>query len=95
MNPTDRVVVTSLADLIRLRGWAEAVREGVLVGLGSEEEVRAARREMAAFENVMFVVGSRNDVPWQERWFSVILDAGEPTAEMLRVLAPGGRIITG
>ncbi|GEM_PF-2321046 len=94
MEPTDRVLVTSLEERGFLRAWAEEVREGALVGLGSDEQVRAARREMAEFDHVMFIVGSRDEVPWQEAWFSVIVDvaAGEPTAEMLRVLAPGGRI---
>jgi len=95
MAPDERILVLSIADLARLRQWAEAAPEGALVGVGSAEEVRAARRELSAFEHVMFVEGDRDDIPWKEAWFSVIIDApgGERTREMERVLAPGGRVL--
>ncbi|MGC4051953.1 MAG: hypothetical protein QM757_21640 [Paludibaculum sp.] len=43
----------------------------------------------------MFVQGDRNDIPWQDRWFTLILVDGdpEPTPGMTRVLAEGGRIV--
>lgn len=96
MKPADRVLVTALDRREPLPVWAAALPEGALVGLGTEDEVRAARRECAALDNVMFVVGSRAGIPWQESWFDLILDADplSPTAEMLRVLAPEGRILT-
>jgi hypothetical protein len=96
MKPTDRVLVTSLEERARLAAWAEVLAGGALVGLGAEDQVRAARRECAALANVMFVAGSRAEIPWQEQWFDVIIDAvpGEPTMEMLRVLAPEGRVVS-
>lgn len=96
MKPTDRILVTALDRREPLPAWAAALAEGALVGLGSDEEVRAARRECAACDNVMFVVGSRAEIPWQELWFDVIVDdhPHSPTAEMLRVLVPEGRILT-
>lgn len=95
MPPAARVLLTSLASRARLREWAQAVSGGALVGLGHEEEVRAARRECAGLDNVLFVLGHRGEIPWAEAWFDVIVDEepGPPTAEMRRVLAPGGRVL--
>jgi SAM-dependent methyltransferase len=96
MNPNDRVLLTSLDRRERLPHWARLLSQGALVGLGTEDQVRAARRECAAFDNVMFVVGHRAGIPWQERWFDLIIDADPlaATSEMVRVLVPGGRIVT-
>jgi ABC-type Fe3+ transport system substrate-binding protein len=62
ISAEDRVLVTSLADRAHLRALAAG---RVLVGLGTDDEVRAARRELADLDNVMFVVGGRADIPWQ------------------------------
>jgi len=95
MDPSDRVLLTSLPGPSRLRLLAEAVREGALVGLGRPEEVWQARRLCADLDHVMFVEGSREEIPWAEGWFDVIVDTApqHPTAEMQRVLKAGGRII--
>lgn len=92
-GPEDRVLVVGLARRDDLAG--HALQCSLLVGLGAEEDVRAARREFAHLDNVMFTPGSREDIPWRDHYFTVVLDAegGEPTPAMQRVLAPGGRII--
>jgi SAM-dependent methyltransferase len=94
MRPSDRVLLTSLGAVPRLRELAESLRGGALVGLGSQDEVWEARRLCADMDHVMFVEGGRDGIPWAEAWFDVILDAqpDQPTAEMLRVLKPGGRL---
>lgn len=88
----DRVLVVGLARREQLAAWA--ARCSLLVGVGGEDEVYAARRECAHLDNVMFVLGERGGIPWRDQYFTLILDTegGEPTAQMLRVLAPGGRI---
>ncbi len=95
MRPSDRVLLTSLAGPARLRELAEAVTEGALVGLGSPDEVWQARRLCADLDHVMFVQGCREEIPWADAWFDVIVDTAphQPTAEMQRVLKAGGRII--
>lgn len=89
--PEDRVLVLCLSDTTPLRDLAKA---HALVGMGTAEQVQAARRALADLTNVMFVQGDRNDIPWQDRWFTLILvdSDPEPTPAMTRVLAEGGRI---
>ncbi len=95
MRPGDRVLLTSLSEAARLRELASAVREGALVGLGARDEVWEARRLCADFDHVLFIEGSREEIPWAEAWFDVIVDgkSESPTPEMLRVLRPGGVIL--
>ena len=94
VSETERVLVLSLADTSGIRALASGK---ALVGVGSAEQVCAARREFADLDNVMFVRGSRDEIPWQTQWFALIVDAdgGAATEAMLRVLAPGGRIVAG
>ena len=89
------MLLTSLAGMERLRELALAVPGGALVGLGAREEVWQARRVCADLDHVMFVEGSRDEIPWAEAWFDVIVDGqpDSPTPEMLRVLRPEGMIL--
>lgn len=93
IEASDRVLVVGLARREELAAWAS--RCSLLVGVGGEDDVYAARRECAHLDNVMFAVGGRAGIPWRDQYFSLILDTegGEPTAQMRRVLAPGGRVI--
>lgn len=93
VSSTERVLILSLAETSGIRKLAQGE---VLVGVGTAEQVRTARREFADLDNVMFVTGSRDEIPWQARWFTLIVDApGEPpTVAMLQALAEDGRIVT-
>ncbi|MGJ5817405.1 hypothetical protein [Paludibaculum fermentans] len=93
VTPDDRVLVLCLQDTAPLRDLAKAY---ALVGMGTAEQVQAARRALADLTNVMFVQGNREEIPWQDRWFTLILVDGdpEPTQAMTRVLAEGGRIVS-
>jgi hypothetical protein len=92
----DRVLVLGLAQCssARLRKWAATLTEGFLVGVGEDGAVRRARRELADLDNVIFSAGGREDIPWKEDFFTLIVDAegGAETAEMRRVMRAGGRI---
>lgn len=94
MEPAARVLLTAIAAAPSLRELALALPEGALVGLGTRGEVAEARKACADLDHVMFVEGSREEIPWVDAWFDVILDPEPqaPTPEMLRVLKPGGRI---
>jgi len=78
---------------------ARTLMRGVLVAIGSRDEVDKARASMADFDNVMFVDAAPDQIPWREAYFSKIvvpphLEAllrGSP--ELHRLLAPGGEII--
>jgi hypothetical protein len=108
LQADDRVLVLQAGShsTARLREWARALPQGLLVGLGDPSAIRNARRELADCENVLFASGSRQEIPWRDGFFTVILDveggAGKQdetadvtvdvTEEMLRVLHPSGRI---
>jgi hypothetical protein len=94
IRPDDRVLLTSLDSLEAAGVIAAALTRGSLVGLGNDEQVRAARRLYADLDHVMFTAGSREEIPWRDQSFTLVVDAApeEPTAEIRRVLFPGGRI---
>ena len=75
---------------------------GQVVGVDiSDEMVRQARANSKDFENVMFVVGSAAQIPWEENFFDKVLsvesfyyypDQERALAELFRVMAPRGRL---
>jgi hypothetical protein len=92
----DRVLLLGLqrAGAARIRDWAAQLTDGFLVGVDSDPAIRTARRELVDLDNALFTAGSRDEIPWREAYFTLILDGegGVATAEMRRVLRPGGRI---
>ncbi len=86
-------------------GWlvrllATRVTEGRVVGMDiSDEMVRRARRATAEQENVICVVGSVEEIPWQPNFFTRIVsvesayywpDPARGLREMFRVASEGG-----
>ena len=75
---------------------------GQVVGVDiSDEMIRQARAASRDFENVMFVVGSAAQIPWEENFFDKVLsvesfyyypDQDRALAELFRVMAPRGRL---
>ena len=75
---------------------------GQVVGVDiSDEMVRQARAASKEFDNVMFVVGSAAQIPWEENFFDKVLsvesfyyypDQERALAELFRVMAPHGRL---
>ncbi len=75
---------------------------GQVVGLDiSDEMVRRARAASTEFENVMYLVGSAQQIPWEENFFDKVLsvesfyyypDQDRVLAELFRVMAPRGRM---
>ncbi len=95
LEPDDRVLILTLTNLEILHAISNQLPDGLLVGIGSPDEVYEARRALANAENVMFNVATPDEIPWRDCYFTVIIGpAIQPTAELQRVLAPGGRILT-
>src|SRR6185369_8718140 len=75
---------------------------GQVIGLDvSDEMVRRARAQSKEFENVMYVVGAADRIPWEENYFDKVLsvesfyyypDQERALAELFRVMSPQGRL---
>jgi ubiquinone/menaquinone biosynthesis C-methylase UbiE len=86
--------------LAQLVGGAE--RPGQVVGLDvSDEMIRRARASSAQFDNLLFVVGSALQIPWEENFFDKVLsvesfyyyaDQDRALSELFRVMAPKGEL---
>jgi SAM-dependent methyltransferase len=86
-------------------GWlskrlAKLVPEGRVVGMDiSDEMIRHARRASVDFENLLFVAGEVEEIPWEPNFFSHAIsvessyywpDPATGIRELFRVLRPGG-----
>jgi ubiquinone/menaquinone biosynthesis C-methylase UbiE len=73
-----------------------------VIGLDvSDEMIRRARAASTAYDNLMFVVGSAQQIPWEENFFNKVLsvesfyyyaDQDRVLAELFRVMAPHGEL---
>jgi ubiquinone/menaquinone biosynthesis C-methylase UbiE len=75
---------------------------GQVVGLDvSDEMIRQARAASKDFENILYVLGSAQQIPWEENFFDKVLsvesfyyyaDQDRSLTELFRVMAPHGRL---
>src|SRR5581483_3645465 len=75
---------------------------GQVVGVDiSDEMIRRGRAASRDFENVLFVWGPAQQIPWEENFFEKVLsvesfyyypDQDRTLAELFRVMAPRGRM---
>ena len=75
---------------------------GQVVGLDvSDEMVREARAASKEFENILYICGSAQQIPWEENFFDKVLsvesfyyypDQDRVLMELFRVMAPRGRM---
>jgi ubiquinone/menaquinone biosynthesis C-methylase UbiE len=106
LKPGERVL-----DLGCGAGWATRLlaqlvsggeRSGQVIGLDvSDEMVRRARGASTQYDNVLFVVGSAQQIPWEENFFDKVLsvesfyyygDQDGALDELFRVIAPRGEL---
>lgn len=90
------------ASRLLARKVADAANPGQVVGLDiSDEMVRRARAASRDFDNVMFVVGAADQIPWEENFFTHVLsvesfyyypDQDRVLNDLFRVMAPQGRL---
>ena len=91
-------------------GWASRLlaqkvggdHSGQVVGLDvSDAMIRRARAASTQFDNLMFIVGSALQIPWEENFFDKVLsvesfyyygDQERALGELFRVLAPKGEL---
>jgi len=75
---------------------------GQMVGIDiSDEMIRQARSESKDFENILYVWGSAEKIPWEENFFDKVLsvesfyyypDQDRALTELFRVMAPRARM---
>ena len=106
LKPGERVL-----DLGCGAGWATRLmaraveseeKTGQVIGLDvSDEMIRRARAASRDYDNVMFIVGSALEIPWEENFFNKVLsvesfyyypDQDRALAELFRVVAPRGEL---
>src|SRR6266853_1238581 len=107
LRPGERVLDLGCGSGWATRLLARVVGEGPdgfgqVVGVDiSDEMIRQARAASKEFDNIMFVVGSAAQIPWEENFFDKVLsiesfyyypDQERALAELFRVMAPHGRL---
>lgn len=100
LAPADNVLEVGCGAGWLSRRLSKLVPEGRVVGTDvSDEMIRRARRASVDFENLMFVTGDVEEIPWELNFFSHVISVEssyywrDPAAgirEILRVLKPGG-----
>ncbi len=100
LRSEDRLLLLSVPDAETVAALAARLERGLLVALGSPEQVSEARRSATLLENVMFTPARLEEIPWRDGYFSRIHDPLArktlPTralSEIVRVLSPGGLVL--
>jgi hypothetical protein len=99
LAPADRVLFLTIPAPHLIAEAAAALTAGMAAALGQRDAIYDARRAAAHLDNVMFTPAGPDEIPWQECFFSWVID---PTggwtldrtsaAEIHRVLSPGGHV---
>src|ERR1700678_3012191 len=107
LRPGERVLDLGCGSGWATRLLARLVGEGPdgfgqVVGLDvSDEMIREARAASKDFDNVLYVWGSAQQIPWEENYFDKVLsvesfyyysDQDRALDELFRVMAPQGRL---
>ena len=90
---SDRVLLIAPPDGDWVEDWLRQLKDGSMVILGKGDSLYETRQRLAGFENVMVIPGHRDEIPWSDAFFTMVvdLDGASPSREIERVLAPSGR----
>jgi len=95
----DRILLLSVPDVSLALSLARQAFQGMVVGLGEDEQVRGARQIARNCVNVMFVPGGPDQIPWRDGFFTVVIDTmchwanpQKVIAEVVRILGAGGLV---
>ena len=101
LRADDRVLCLAIPRYRDTAALGRILTAGCLVAFGDREEVDEARRLFSEFDNLMFLEAALDSIPWRDAFFTKILIpphmaelAAALAADLQRVLAPGGQIIT-
>ena len=96
----DRVLLLAIPAKQELAALARVLIRGMVVALGTAEEIAEARPFFADFDNVMLLDAPPDKIPWRDHAFSKIVVPHQYerilpylAPELDRLLAPGGDII--
>jgi hypothetical protein len=96
LGPADRVLLLTMPALEEVRAIAIQVPEGLVVGVLDGDSLYQARAELRDLPNVMITPSDPEEkLPWRDGFFNAVYAPGltSPTAEMLRVVMPGGTLL--
>lgn len=78
-----------------LKDWEE-IEAGQLVGIGEDADAVDAARETAerlSRTNCLFVLGTKDEIPWRDSYFDVAYIKGAASEEVRRVLKEEGKVV--
>lgn len=101
LSPGDRVLDVACGPGNFTRDFAGAVRDGLVVGIDASETMLARAAEHTESARVAYVRGDARDLPFRTGSFDAVCcfaalylieEPGRALDEIIRVLAPGGRV---
>jgi hypothetical protein len=100
LRADDQILLLDIPSRAELVSMARILMRGAVVALGSADEVDRARREMAEFDNALFLDASPAAIPWRDGYFTKVIVPPhlEPllpqiAKEIQRVLRPNGTVV--
>lgn len=94
----DRVLLLAIPEPSIVASLSAQLTRGLLVALGSDEEIAAARAAARDLDNVMFVPAAPEEIPWRDRFFTKAIAFGPLSEaarrEVERVLADAGELLS-
>lgn len=72
--PDDRLLFLGIPDFAIIAECARRLEQGIVVAMGEDDAVREARKAGRDLENVMFVPGAPDEIPWSDGFFTRVID---------------------